>query len=198
MICSPLKNSKGFTLVELMVSVGIFAAMTVLLLAKYGNFNQGILLTNLAYDVALTIRNAQSYGLNVKSAPGDDGRTYSEEFNYPYGVHFTVGKQFIFFADNDPLNDNKYGDGIYTAPLDTPISTSNIKGSSVIQSICVGESPCDSSISSLDITFRRPDPNAIITADEATYSYAEVVLRATDGSQKKVVIRSTGQIAVTN
>jgi prepilin-type N-terminal cleavage/methylation domain-containing protein len=52
-----LKN-KGFTLVELMVTVGIFTIISGLLLARYSNFNQGIILTNLAYDIALTIRSA--------------------------------------------------------------------------------------------------------------------------------------------
>lgn len=184
-----IKNQKGFTLVELMISVGIFAIMTGFLLAKYGTFNQGVLLTNLAYDVALTIRNAQSYGLNVKSSPVGG----ENEFNYPYGVHFSTGASFVFFADFN--SDGRYSDN-------EKISVNNIKRGSVINDICLGTGPSDCvssvDIDGVDITFKRPDPNAIIRDDSGTASYAEITLLSTDGSIKKVVVRSTGQIAITN
>src|ERR1035437_4022736 len=89
--------SAGFTLVELMVTVGIFLFMTALVVAKYGSFNDGTLLTSMSYDVALTLRSAQSYGLNVQS--------YNSQnlFNYPYGIHFSSAagsnNQMILFAD---------------------------------------------------------------------------------------------------
>lgn len=180
------KNTKGFTIIELMISVGIFAMMTSLLLAKYGNFNQGILLTNLAYDVALTIRNAQSYGLNVKSAVRNDNR-----FEYPYGVNFTTGKTFIFFADVNITPDFVYDEG-----ADINLSKTTIRTSSFIDKICVGTPTC-TDVLSLDIAFKRPNPDAIINGVTAN-SYAEIVLKASDGSTKKVIVRSTGQIAVTN
>src|SRR3989344_7878132 len=147
-------KQKGFTLIELMVTVGIFVLMTGLILARYGSFNQGILLTNLAYDVALTIRSAQSYGLNVKSVP-NSSVNFSNEFNYPFGVHFKKdSKFFILFADADV-------DGRFDSGED--ISTTNIKRGSKVGILCVGtESSCDSSINTLDIAFKRPDPVAHI------------------------------------
>ena len=42
------KFQKGYTLVELVITITIFAAMTAYLLAKYGTFNQSVALTNLA------------------------------------------------------------------------------------------------------------------------------------------------------
>jgi prepilin-type N-terminal cleavage/methylation domain-containing protein len=192
-----LKN-KGFTLVELMVTVGIFALMTGLLLAKYGTFNQSIILTNLAYDIALTIRNAQSYGLNVKSATRS-----GYDFNYPFGVHFALGQNFTFFADS--YSDNPNGPNYaFDSGLgkDILISATTIKGGSTITSICAGndEADCDTnagSITKLDIVFERPNPNAIIMTNVGfNKPYAKITLKASDGSTKKVVIRRTGQIAV--
>lgn len=187
--------NKGFTLVELMISVGIFALITALLVAKYGTFNQGILLTNLAYDVALTLRTAQSYGLNVKSTPGGTDR-YSNEFNLPYGVHFDKGisgtpapnTQIIFFADN--------GDWQYTSS-DQVISTYNIKRGSKIETICGGtdNAHCNTTLNALDVIFIRPDPDAIMTGNAV---YAEITLKSSDGGTKKVIVRRTGQIAVSN
>lgn len=183
---------KGFTLVELIVSVAIFAIMTALVMAKYGTFNQGILLTNLAYDIALTLRTAQSYGLNVKSAP-DSNNYYSEEFNFPYGVHFDANKNtsIIFFADQN--GNLKYDSG------DTDISVYNIKRGSYISSLCTGSDPtsCPGSPQNLDIVFKRPDPKANFNASGGT-SYAEIRLRSSDGGTKKIIVNRAGQIAVSN
>ncbi len=183
------KKQKGFTLIELMVSIAIFAFMTAFMLAKYGGFNQSVLLTNLAYDVALTIRTAQSYGLNVKSAKRD-----TNDFKFPYGVHFQKNvTSFVFFVDGN-------SNGIYDA-TDQSISTSNIKRGNKISEICVGSvSFCADINSSLDITFKRPDPDAIIKVGTDTinsYSYARITLSLSDGSAiRKVSVYSTGQIAV--
>lgn len=184
------KEQKGFTIIELLISIGIFAIMTGLLLAKYGTFNQSVLLTNLAYDVALTLRSAQSYGLNVRSASAT-----SDAFDYPYGVHFIKGaSEFVFFSDNN--SNGLYGGGT------EKISSTLIKRGSIISNLCAGsETSCTTvaNNSYLDVTFKRPDPNAIIKASGLTNpSYAEITLQATDGSIKTVVVRSTGQIEVKN
>ena len=189
------KKEKGFTILELIVSVGIFALMTALLVAKYGNFNNGILLTNLAYDVALTIRNAQSYGLNVKSASRD-----SDDFNRPFGVHFERGDtKFVFFADE--LDDGVYN-GLYDEGEEISIST--IKNGGYISDLCTfsGKGNSDDCTSSsnnvVDITFKRPDPNAIIKVPGKSLpnSLAKITVKSKTGDTRDVIVRSNGQIAV--
>ncbi len=183
------KKKKGFTIVELLVSIAIFALMTALLLSKYGTFNQGVILTNLAYDVALTIRNAQSYGLNVKSASRD-----SDLFSYPYGVHFDSSSanntKFIFFAD---VNSN----GLYDVGTDTIISQTTITRGSKISIL---SRPDGGSINPLDISYKRPDPNAIIYGNNNTgtaYTSARIQIMASDGvSIKTISVSSNGQISV--
>lgn len=205
----PHTAHKGFTIMELIVSVAIFAFMTAFIVAKYGNFNQGILLNSLAYDVALTLRNAQSYGLNVKSVPGAGSYTntnYSDEFRYAYGVHFdkNANTQVIFFADNTPSTP----DGRYTAGQDTFISKSTLKGGSKIQNLCVistknsANLPSCNDVDTLDIVFKRPDPDAIINGGVAngnkTNVHAEIILQSSDGSTKKVIVQKSGRISVSN
>jgi prepilin-type N-terminal cleavage/methylation domain-containing protein len=191
---SKLKNIKGFTLVELLVSVGIFALMTALLMTRYGNFNQGILLNNLAYDIALNIRSAQSYGLNVKSAPGA-AANFSNDFRYPFGVEFESNSDvFILFAD---INSN----GFFDDGLGAILTTRKIKNIASIDSLCVTNTgSCSTTVSTLTISFRRPDPNAIIRGDAGTtnMNMAEITVKSTDGSKKKIVVRSNGQIGVEN
>lgn len=181
---------KGFTVLELVISIGIFALMSAVLLAKYGTFNQGVLLNNLAYDIALTIRNAQSYGLNVRSASRS-----ANLFDNPYGVHFDLANDpthFIFFVD---LN----GNGVYDDdPQIANLAKTTITRGSVISDLCVGNSG-NCNVDTLDITFKRPDPNAIIKHNRFQNMYnsdADITITAIDGLSKKIKVRSTGQITV--
>ncbi len=84
----------GFSMVELMISIGIFMLITGILLANFPSFSSKISLENLAYEIALSIREAQIYGLSVKQF-GTGG------FDYGYGIHFdnTDYNSFILFAD---------------------------------------------------------------------------------------------------
>jgi len=181
--------SRGFTLVELIVSISIFAMMTALVVAKYGNFNQSVLLTNLAYDMALTIRTAQTYGVSVRRQSGS--------FQSPYGVNFNLSvptqSQFIFFADVDPSN------GLYDGN-DVILNTYTLKRGAKIQDVCIGTGPLDCHQESiLNITYKRPDPDAIICSNSCLTplpQYARITIVGTDGSTRTVAVRKNGQISV--
>jgi prepilin-type N-terminal cleavage/methylation domain-containing protein len=182
---------KGFTILELIVSLAIFAMMTALVLSKYGNFNQNILLTNLAYDVALTVRNAQSYGLNVKSST----RT-ANDFSKPYGVYFSkaaspANTTIIFFTDTNS-ND------VYTAGTDAIIQSTTITRGSIVSAICVYNNGACTDVDNVSVVFRRPDPSAIIKVTSGGISYANlrITLRAIDNTTKVVIVNSTGQVSV--
>ena len=211
----PRATSRGFTLIELMVTVAIFVAMTALVVAKYGSFNDGTLLTSMAYDVALALRDAQSYGSNVQ------GYNSTNQFSYPYGMDFNISapSQMILFADSNPSTP----DGIYTPctsgrsiPCDNAVTTYTLARGGLISSICVfntfpsATDPCPStsssppSVPSVDITFQRPNPNAIITAmprsgSTQTWAYAAIQVEdAGKTSTRTIVIGETGEIAVQN
>jgi prepilin-type N-terminal cleavage/methylation domain-containing protein len=189
---------KGFTILELVISIAIFAIMSALLLARYGTFNQGILLDNLAYDIALTIRNAQSYGLNVRSS----SRT-ANLFDKPYGVHFDINDptHFIFFVDTG-------GYGVYNPNIDLDndgnpdqiLSKTTITRGSKISALCVNGCSAGTPVTSVDITFKRPDPNAIIKINGRTDIYnsdTDITIMAVDGQTiKRITVRSTGQVTV--
>ncbi|MEA2715551.1 MAG: hypothetical protein QOG91_579 [Candidatus Parcubacteria bacterium] len=190
---------RGFTLVELLVTISIFIFMTALILARYNGFNSGTLLTNLAYDVALTIRTAQSYGVSVVAS--------GAKFNTAYGVSFksTITNQssFKLFADGSASTPNGYLDS-----GDDVVSTYNLKQGAKISKLCGGTgSTCDpgNSLQRLDITYKRPDPNAIIYgATDAglpttPYTYAEITVTSGDNSSSRVVkVNEFGLISVGN
>lgn len=94
-----LKTRAGFTLIELMVVITIFIVVTGVLLANYPAFGSKIVLENMAYEIALAMRQAQTYGLSVRTAGAD---------TFPgFGIHFYTGsggdKEFFLFA-NDATN----------------------------------------------------------------------------------------------
>ena len=100
-----IPTQRGFTLVETMVALGIFVIVTAIVFVGNSRFNNTIFLTNLAYDLALTVSRAQSYGINVRPF---DGAT--KPFEVGYGVHFKRGPatidpkesdnfSFVLFAD---------------------------------------------------------------------------------------------------
>lgn len=194
------KISRAFTLVELIVSLAIFALMTALVVVKYGNFNQSVLLKNQAYDVALTIRTAQTYGISVKSA--DE----SSVFTYAYGVNFNTGsgncasegtisdsKQFVMFSDASTLGGNA---GICDGG-DIFVSSYALKRGGVIDKVCAGLGSCTLGSGVLNVSFKRPDPRATICwGSDCSFTYAEIQLKSTDGGLRTVVIRSNGQVTV--
>ena len=125
------KKDRGFTIIEMVVSIGIFAFMTAFLVAKYGTFNQSVLLTNLAYDTAITIRNAQASALNVQGAASTTGVS-SLSFTNAYGVHFggaTPVNQFVYYVNTAPTGSTPvmtYGPGTQTLTVYTYVRNKRI------------------------------------------------------------------------
>ncbi len=197
------KGNRGFTLVELLVCIGIFVFMTGLLVAKYGNFNQSVLLTDIAYDAALVVRTAQTYGLSVKGNANVAG-SCNQSFQCSYGIHFSKSpdgnantKMILYAVLPTPGNANyDYEPGNTSAD----ISTYAIRRGGTISDVCVGpSSTCTVTATTLDIVFKRPDPTAIIcagTSCNSAYHYAKITIKGTDNSTRGVEVRNNGQISV--
>lgn len=181
----------GFSLIELMVSVGILAVISTVVLANHTQFNSSVLLGSLAYDIALSVREAQVYGLSVRS--------FSNEFQVGYGVRFSDAGSYAFFVD---VNANReYDDG-----TDSIVRTYTLgRGHRVAQYCGITSSGVEycsdsaSPITHLDVVFLRPEPDAVISSNEpGVYSAARIVVSAPSGATRTVEIASTGQISVQN
>lgn len=191
---------RGFTLIELMVAISIFVFMTAIIMAKYNSFYSGTIFNNLAYDVALTIRQAQTYGISVKVDISDDS---TGSFDKAYGVHFNqvpapdYSNVFLLYSydKNLPVYSLKNQEKKYT-----------LKQGAKFKQFCVGsDSSCSISFSAgdiLDIVFQRPNPEAIICRTtggtmSCGYKFARITLMAVDGATTKTVeVNSVGQISV--
>lgn len=205
-----VKNKGAFTIIELVVCITIFSVMTALVVAKYGNFNQSVLLTDLAYDTAITVRTAQTYGLSVQNS-----QVGSNSFSYGYGVDFCANAsgcngptgitianiQLVLFADTD-VNGSTFGDGKYDNS-DIQESLYTITRGAIVSGFCFSDgcsSPDSGVYTRLDITFKRPNPDAVINAYNSSgwtpKPYAAILIKGTDGSLRQVIVRGTGQVSV--
>lgn len=176
---------KGFTLVELLVSIGIFTVITTAAVFSHKQFNSSVLLTNLAYEMALSIRQAQSYGIAVRT-------NAAFNFNSGYGIHFDTSTptSYILFEDKSGSGTLHVRDG-----SDADIQTFNItKGNKVLKLCLDGVKPCSNT--SVDVTFSRPNPDAYIRVGASSYSKAEICVSSPQGTIRKIIIESTGQISV--
>ncbi len=195
-------------MIELMVSTGIIILILGLIFAGYPKFRARSGLAALTREVGLLVRQAQVYGLAVKEFPARSGE-------FPaYGVHMdsTNPREIILFADTDttPGHRGTYqsGAGCGGAGDSECIRRFTITGTEYIDKFCVipgggvqGGTPeevCD--INELNITYRRPDPEAIIVAVDSsqTFNGATIYLRSGSGEDEVKVIRVwiTGQISV--
>jgi len=181
---------RGFTLIELVVVVGILAIISGVVLTNHAKFGGQILLRNLAYDVALTIREAQVYGISARSFLGAG-------FASGHGVYFSFSEgDNLFFLYTDVDNND-----FFTSAGTEWVETSSMGRGYTIDRICIPVGASEScGVTILDILFKRPEPDAIIRASTgsgfAQYDRARVVLESPQGEKLSVLVETTGQISV--
>lgn len=184
---------RGFTLVEMLVTTGIFVFFSILILVENNKFNDVILLRDLSYNVALSVREAQVYGLGVREFQSD------QDFDQGYGVNFNVtsATSYVLFIDSD-------NNGLYAGLGADFLNQYSLSNRNRITDFCAtrnSNTSCAAAgdIDELHITFLRPDPDAVIKVDNdagTLYDRAEIVLESPRGDQLSVLVESTGQISV--
>jgi prepilin-type N-terminal cleavage/methylation domain-containing protein len=174
-------SQKGFTLIEMIVTVGIFAIISTIIIVRNAAFDNDVLLNNLAYDIALSIRQAQQFGINVRAA--------QQQFDAPYGVHFDADSTtYIAFIDKGT------GNGVYDGPTSGELlEVYTIGRGAKIRSLCNQETG-ECKMESLDVVFRRPNPDAII--QNGTIARARIEILSRGEKVRYVDVESTGQIAI--
>lgn len=200
-------RTRGFTLIELLVVSGIIAVVSGLMLVNNARFGGAITLRNLTYDVALSIRQAQVYGISVaRFGPGVG------TFEAGYGMHFTLDddRHYVLFADAGVQN-GLYDSGELVG--NELVAETTIERGYKIADICVkppgGVETC--SIGQLDILFKRPEPDAYISVEGSPLSFnangnvtstnlnerARIIIASPRGDCMSVSVEATGQISVT-
>jgi len=186
--------NSGFTFIELVIVLSIFAILTGITMFNFTDFNSNVSLRNLVHEVAMQINQAQNEAIsgryNSAGFVGDEAPSY--------GVYFNIAtpNQFIYFAD---LNK----DGIYNNSSvfdcgylgEECLNEININTGDTVTGLC-SELSCDS-ILELNITFTRPFPDAVMK-ETATddFSNAKITVSGAKRGTKSIKISSLGQISV--
>ncbi|MEK9175512.1 MAG: type II secretion system protein [Patescibacteria group bacterium] len=199
---------KGFTLVELIVVVGIIALIASLTLISFPSFRGRLSVDREVGKIALALRKAQQYSGAVKrfngetftdgSFPAACGKLYFAQ--YPaYGLSISMDSpnEYNIYADPDcDKHSISYsGDLVEAITLDPGIN---------IQDICldIDSAIPTCGITKLDVWFVRPNPTLILRINEEEANEllqsAKIIIHSESGSQKSVIIRKTGQISVQN
>jgi prepilin-type N-terminal cleavage/methylation domain-containing protein len=194
------KNLKaGFTLIELMVTLSIFVIVSGIVLFNQGKFNSSIVLTNLAYDVALGIRQAQIFGVSGKVGSSAIGMKPQYGVNFKAGTYSDDTVQFKMFSDAD--------NNFYLTSENETLETMKISRGNYISQISIFSNVTGTwtNVNDLSIVFRRPEAEAYFYAtaiDNQVLSnqYNEVKIRVTSDANpdsfRNIVVTKIGLIYV--
>lgn len=208
---------RGFTMVEMLVALGIIVIISAIVISGQANFNKSLVLMDTSYTVAFSIRQAQSLGLS--------SRKFGTTQNAGYGVHFDSSskKTYILFADSLPVApgstqsgtcsghtvttglDSKPGNCVYDSTSEK-VNTYTLGQGFTISSFCGIDSTdatrCSGTyLDSLDITFLRPNTQATIMGVRAgalvPLKSAAIYVTSPDGSQSRCIsVTKVGQVGV--
>lgn len=208
------KLSAGFTLVELLVVLAIIVTITSVVLTSQSSFNKTLILANTAYDVALSLRSAATYGLG--------GHAISM-LPTGYGMHFELSTpgSFTLFADTYPAPsalsvchpvddqttlDAQPGNCSYESAQDATVMVYTLGNNITIGDFCAfasGSWSCayaeGGGLTALDIVFARPDADPFMSVNRAYSTLSPVTnacltISSPLGGERYVAVSSTGRI----
>ncbi|MFA5830958.1 MAG: type II secretion system protein [Candidatus Paceibacterota bacterium] len=191
-------HNKGFSIVELIVTISVFALLSTSLVGNYRSSTKALSLSSLAALVSSDIRRAQAYGISNISRDN-----LSAPYYFAHGISFQEdppdNKSYIIFADvNGNFINNNLG-----ACMGECVEKMAIVDGSYISALCVNTKKTGTctAVDSLHISFKRPEPEpfikGVIGGVPTSYDDAEITLKTRDGSlSKTIVVWKTGLVAV--
>lgn len=202
-----LKFNAGLTFIELIVVIGIFAALSGIVLFNFTGFSTNISLQNLSNQIALQVKKAQTDAISGKNPTLFTGLSTLDEspVRPSYGVHFDAGtpNKFKYFMDLD--NDRFYDSGLCDSQVqsnsecinDITIQTGDTVTGIAVDNYSGASNPCRSVV---DITFKRPFPDAYFATENGSESVpnAGIEITSPKGTKKTIIVSSPGQIEIKN
>jgi len=198
-----------------MVVLTIIVVITMVVLSSQSSFNKTLILANTAYDIALTLRSAETYGLG--------SRAFGATVNTGYGIHFESGTpgSFTLFADLYPAPSvssvchpaldasapsAQPGDCSYEPSQGEKVLNYTLGNGITIGDFCayaLGNWSCAGAhgggLSALDIVFARPNPEPFMSVNGSytttfPVTTACIILTSPQGGSQYISVGSSGQI----
>lgn len=195
-------KQKGFTLVEFIVIMSIFAIMVGVVLFNFTSFRSRVTLDNLAHDIALSIRQVQTSAGASETLPNE-----SPEFEEYRGIAFRKGsdgfeKDFVFYKSGSPDSwsfDGTNENTIDTISIKTPDKITAITaGDTLDQARSDDTAPIDTS-DYISIAFKRFRTEASFSPVSITQQYICIHVQSPDGNdveKRAVCVSKIGQVSI--
>ena len=164
---------KGFTLVELLVSIAIIGILTAAVVASSPAAKQGFAIMRSSQGLAQDIRRAQIKATAMKEIGGSSPKGY--------GIYLATNasSSYILFADQD-------GNHTYNDKEDILIETINLETDVKISALSSG--------SSLNIVFEPPNPTVWVNNSSSSFSTITLHLENNITKTREIFVNSSGLI----
>lgn len=191
------KENRAFTLVELLVVLGLMSLFSTLFVGGYMSFRDELAMSRYAQGIASAFRKAES-GSIVAAA---ESYTSPEAFPGGYGIYTdldTMPRKFYFFKDIDPDGagpqqpNGRYDAGERIRAISLPNQIT------IIKTFLYDASSSEVAKKPLSLLFHRPDPTLIAYKDTTLLaaSHYGIRIQSSSGSARTIHVWSTGQIYV--
>lgn len=191
--CPSPVSHRGFTLVELLVSIFIIMLMSGIIFANYRGGRQEFALQRSANKLAQDIRRAQEMAMSAREIWDDvQGKYVVPEGGYGVTVKTTPSpptKTYTLFGDANEVNNHSYGAGDYF------IEEIEVEKGVIIKSLQVSVGVKNK----IHITFVPPDPKVYITpAGEPPTSWCKITLALEQDLEKTktITVNKVGSIEI--
>ncbi len=208
----------GFSLVEFTVVLTIVGIMAGVATFNYNGYRRTIEQTNVAQDIALSIRQAQLYGISAGDGIIGDSDFIDDAQNNFSSVEDTLDdivsdrsirgvsinkddNTITIFEDLD--RDNAYDDTVDRVVDKRSILSNDVSIGDFCLGGSIGSCTATETVGLVNITFERPYSDAIIYYDDPNnatppqaYTYVAFEVDATDRDDTHVEITAIGKISV--
>lgn len=202
----------------MLVVLAIIVVISAIAIGGQQNFDRTVSLNNAAYAIALTLREAQTFGLTSLRQTGASTATYGVSLNASALTGYTLYTDSCPLVSANAKPDKKPGNGYYDVTLPSGCTVSEkVRGYTLnngftISRFCAqssnGAHPwiCSNTTSvplqNLDISFTRPEAEARVYAKRNAYSpnylAACITVKGPTEETRTVSVSASGQISVTN
>ncbi len=198
-----LVKSRGLSLIEIIVAVGVMTLLMSVILYNYTTSNDNLYVSAAAQEVAIAIRQAQAFGLSVKESAVGSGL-----FTYSFGVYFdsTVGQETTYkiFIDKCGAANNIYDTSVSCGNGTTElVETLTLRNGVKISNICDATNCPPGVAKKLHISFLRPNLDSIIYFTDAANSIVsgpvstgKIMLTSPRGKTVTINVLYTGQVSI--